>query len=285
MGPGEYTFEVIAENEDGIWNVEPATISFIILRPFWQTWWFIGALALLAGILIWQFILWRIRVNNRDNNNDRRVVELQSSALRAQMNPHFTYNAMNSIQSLIAQDDNENATIYLAQFASLMRNTLDASIDKTISLQKELQIIKEYLLLEKLRFKDKFEFEIEVEKNVRPSAISVPPMIIQPFVENAILHGILPSGRNGIVRVEVKQSGDDSILIQIIDNGAGLNIDDKSSREHESHGTTITKSRLRLLNKENTLTIVNRKEEGENVSGTRVSMLVKILSSQSGKHT
>lgn len=205
--------------------------------------------------MIYLIIRWRIRVNNNKNLITQQLLELRSSALRAQMNPHFTYNALNSIQSLIASDDMEKASIYLAEFSNLMRMALEASSKELVTLEEEIDIVKHYLLLEKLRFKEKFIYTIDIEPNIALKKIEVPPMIIQPFVENAIIHGLLPKQKPGKVSIRITQN-DGALSILVIDDGIGVNqAAKKKIPGATSRGLEITRSRIHLLDKRNELTI------------------------------
>jgi two-component system LytT family sensor kinase len=197
---------------------------------------------------------------------------LRSSALRAQMNPHFTYNALNSIQSLIASDHTEQASVYLAEFSQLMRSALDASAHEVITLRKEINIVEKYLLLEKLRFKTKIEYDVQVDPNLLLDSILVPPMIIQPYVENAIIHGLLPKQTPGNVKINIRKKEANQLIIVIKDDGIGFaKSAESNSAGSTSKGMEITRSRILLLNRRNELDV-----ESEEGNGTTVKITLHV---------
>ena len=214
--------------------------------------------------------------------------QLQLKALRAQMNPHFMYNALNAIQDYITSDEMENASKYLAKFSNLMRRSLEYSDLESIVLEKEIEFIDEYLSInEKLRFQDKFTYKIEVDDEIEEDLFCVPTMIIQPYVENAIEHG-LRSINNGFVHIEFTLLDDDTILCVIQDNGIGrdkareLKTMDIRYQNHRSRGTLITETRLKLLNdsKENQVfvkTIDLKNELNGEPLGTRVEVVIPVV--------
>lgn len=185
------------------------------------------------------------------------ATKLQMKALRAQMNPHFMHNALNSIQDFITSGDLTNASIYLSRFSELMRQSLDYSELEIISLEKELEFLENYLLLnKKLRFEGKMDYKIHVDEDIEEDIFGVPTMIVQPYVENAIEHGIraLESGLLGFIRLDFKQLDEDTILCIIEDNGVGrekarqIREADPKYLNHKSKGTQITEERLQILN-------------------------------------
>lgn len=212
---------------------------------------------------------------------------LQLKALRSQMNPHFMYNALNAIQNYITSNELTDAAKYLAKFAKLMRQSLDYSDMEIISLEKELEFLENYLLInQKLRFEDNIRYKIKVDDEIEEDIMGIPTMIIQPFVENALEHG-LRAKKNGFVKVEFKLYDENTILCVIEDNGIGrdkvreLQVLDQYSLAHESKGTRITKERLEILNKSRnkgvfikTIDLKDRKTK--NASGTRVEIQIPI---------
>lgn len=259
LPPCNYKFQVLAANEDGIWSSVPATFSFKITPPFWQKWWFRGAMLLLAGIVIYSAFALRLRQIKRKNEAERNklaleknVIELEQQALRLQMNPHFIFNALNSIQGFITRNDTAEAKRYLAKFSKLMRQTLENSRESFIPLAEEIEMLENYIALEKLSHKDRFEFEIELDDDIDPEAISIPPMLIQPFIENAILHGVLPlNDRKGEINISFKLLNDKLLICIIKDNGVGINqslkLKSKLSNSHKSTAYKVTEERLQLI--------------------------------------
>ncbi len=214
---------------------------------------------------------------------------LQLRALRAQMNPHFVFNALNSVQNFITSNDGTLAAKYLAQFAHLMRQSLEYSELEIISLEKEIDFLRDYLEInEKLRFENKLRYEINVDEEIEEDILGVPTMIIQPYVENSIEHGIRPK-KNGLIKVNFTLRDENTILCTIEDNGVGrkqarlLQQDNPNYKNHRSLGTKITQERLEILLKskdrdEKVVDIIDLEDEvtGESL-GTRVEILIPIM--------
>ena len=212
---------------------------------------------------------------------------LQLKALRAQMNPHFFHNALNSIQNYITSNDPSAAAKYLSKFAKLMRQSLDNSDRELISLEEEITFLEHYLYVnQKLRFGDSMEYSIEIDEDLEEDIIGVPSMIVQPYVENAIEHGLKPQN-GGKVQVTFKPMDDFSILCVVEDNGIGrdaaarLKAMDPILSDHKSKGTAITKRRLDILHKSSGKIYVKEIDlvsEGGKPLGTRVEVQVPIKS-------
>jgi len=185
--PGNYTFEVKTINEDGVQSSVPAKIEFVIAPPYWQTWWFFS---LIGGtiILIILAIVWNQLSRQRLRN---RVSALRLQALQSQMNPHFVFNAMSTIQSFWVQKQPKVALIYHAKFAKLMRLIFDYSKEVSIHIEDELEFLKIYTSLEQIRFEDEVEVIFEVEDQFLEEDVYIPPLLIQPIVENSFKHGFL----------------------------------------------------------------------------------------------
>ncbi len=215
------------------------------------------------------------------------TTELQLKALRAQMNPHFMYNALNSIQNFITSYEISSAANYLAKFAELMRQSLDYSELQVISIEKEVDFLEDYLFInKKLRFQDKLEYEIKLDPEIEDDIIGVPTMIVQPYVENAIEHG-LRLRNNGKVVIEFLLEDDDTIKCVIEDNGIGrrqalhLQSQGEYGHKHQSRGTDITEKRLSLLSNKGGskggVTIIDLADAvTKEPTGTRVEILIPI---------
>ncbi|RKE92284.1 sensor histidine kinase [Ichthyenterobacterium magnum] len=205
----------------------------------------------------------------------------KNKALRAQMNPHFIFNSLNSIQYLITKKDNTSALKYLSKFSRFTRNILESSIETDILLSEEIAMLKDYLELESLRFKDVFSYTINVSDDIDPDAIEIPLLVIQPFVENAILHGFINKkiGANSLDINFYKRDG--FLICEIDDNGIGRENSKsiKSIRKKRSRGLEVTKERLYLFNQlnneTNNITIVDKKNDDGDSLGTKV--IIKIL--------
>lgn len=285
--PGSYTFSVYAMNNDGVWSTHPATLSFTISPPYWETVWFRVGLALVVlGIIVLVFMIrYRYLKKTEKEKNElyRKIVDTELKALRAQMNPHFIFNSLNSIQCFILDNDTRGAYKYLGKFSKMVRQTLNNSRKEMITLAEELDTLKLYIELESLRFKNAFAFNIEVNEDIDPEDIKVPALIIQPFVENAIWHGLMPKGEKGMLSVKLETSGN-TIKCIIEDNGVGRKKAAMTSSfkdGHESMGIAVTRERLEALNaKYNvslTLDIIDLYDSSQAVSGTRVELFFPLI--------
>lgn len=285
LPPGKYYFFVEAVNKDGIWSEQPATLNFVINPPFWQTTWFRSLLVILIVLLgsgIWSISYLRLkRKSERRDEYNRKLAEVELQALRAQMNPHFLFNTLSSIQHFITLSRSEEAINYLSKFAKLMRVILENSKSPEIALKDELNALEIYLELESLRFKDKFDYEIKVDDALDRNYDMIPPLLIQPYVENAIMHGIMHLKKKGHISVTLERQGD-KMKVSIRDNGVGR----KRSKEfedqkmHKSRGMSITRDRLEIINtsrKSNlSLSITDLESENSEPEGTLVEIFIPI---------
>lgn len=247
---GRYIFEVRAINEDGA-RSKTETFNFSVSAPIWLRWWFILFVFSFMAVLTYFFVNRRIRRIKRQARIENELKTSQLTALKAQMNPHFLYNALNSIQDLILQKDVKNAVRYLTKFSHLMRQILDASGMTSISLGDEIKILQLYLDLEKLRFGDDFQYEIRVDSNIDEEFMKIPSMIIQPFVENAVKHGLLHKTK-GIKRLILDFKKEDLLVCTVKDNGVGrakaAQIQERQGKNRTSFATSATQKRLDILN-------------------------------------
>lgn len=224
-------------------------------------------------IIIALLFIRQLRTNSR-----QKTIELQQKLLRSQMNPHFIFNALNSIQNYLYENDPDNAAVYLSKFAALMRLILDNSREEYISLQSEIKTLELYLELQQLRFENRFNYSIDIDKGLDIDFIAIPPMLAQPFIENAIEHGLAGKKENGEITISFKLE-DETILFEVKDNGIGITDSFANKKDtqksHKSLGTNITKERLEMLNKgrKNKIwyKIIDLKTEGSgNITGTKV---------------
>jgi ligand-binding sensor domain-containing protein len=296
ISPGKYIFLVKACNEDGIWNKVPQKIRFEIKAPFWLQWWFITLeiivfIALIIGVF--RFQVNRIRKKSREMQKQlqmaKEIVELEQKTLRLQMNPHFIFNALNSIQSNIGTGNEKEARYYLAKFSRLMRQILDNSRNAVITLEEEVQTLENYLLIEKFCNGDRFDYQINVDLNLEADFIQIPPMLLQPFVENAIKHGFKQkdasneNNQRGLIIVDFKEKGN-ILECSVTDNGIGrekANELNQLSKEtyHKSTALLVTQERLDLLNEnENfqSLEMIDLYDENGVATGTKVMLRLKI---------
>ena len=200
------------------------------------------------------------------------VVEQELKALRAQMNPHFLFNTMNSIKGIIIKKEVRKATDYLTKLSSLIRAILTNSEKKNIPLSQELEALKLYIELESLRFTTDFNYRIQVDKELDQNFTRIPPLVLQPFVENAIWHGLLPkvTGRN-ILNVNIFRI-EDIVFCEIEDNGVGRRkiLENKPKKEHQSMGISITQKRIQLLHPKNKIQIIDLVDQKGSPLGTKV---------------
>jgi hypothetical protein len=284
LTPGTYQFEAKALNSDGIPSEKAATFFFTIEKPFWLRWWFIFIEILLGGLIIYLFIRSRLVVVHKKEEEKTRInkmlAEYQLTALRMQMNPHFIFNAINSIQHYVLQNNAELAYDYLTKFAHLIRMMLNNAQEKSLSLQHELEMLSLYVDLEKLRFDKGFEFTLTLDENIETDQIYIPAMLIQPYVENAIWHGLmnLKGIRPGKLEVIIKEiPGAIKIIIQ--DNGVGRKIAKELRKRstHKSIGMELNNKRLALLsslpeNEKASITILDLFDENNEPVGTVVEI-------------
>lgn len=283
--PGNYIFEVKASNDNGIWNEKPARIEIIIKPPFWRTWWFI-AISFLAIFAI-GFIVIRARLNyirKKDSEKLQNQIEkanFELKALRAQMNPHFIFNSLNSIQHLVRINDTNSATKFLSKFSKLIRQILHHSEETFISLTEEINTLQLYLELETMRFKNKFTYEIIIPEGLEADFIKIPSMIIQPYVENAIIHGIGEIESGGKIEISFEQIAGNRLKCIINDNGIGIDEAFKrkqSNSLHKSMAGKISSERLEILKKlfdaETGVEITDKSIQGKR--GTQVVLILPV---------
>ncbi len=234
------------------------------------------------GLLIFRGV--RLKNERKLSEMKRQISEITQANLRQQMNPHFIFNTLNSIQYYMYQHDKLATNNYLTKFANLMRKVLENSRQTSIPLQDELHALNLYLELESIRFKDKFEYKIKVDEEIDPLMYKVPAMLIQPYVENSICHGLMPKEGRGHVSIDLKLNGG-SILCTIEDNGIGREAAavrrSKSENNHNSVGTSIVSSRLDLVNSLYGTTLKTRytdlKNENGDAEGTRVEIHIPVI--------
>jgi ligand-binding sensor domain-containing protein len=257
LPPGNYTFRVKCIDRDGLYSETSLPLTIRITPPFWKTGWFRGLLALTA-IALALLLMYRQKIRRKEKEQlridyERRIAAMEMNILRAQMNPHFIFNSLNSINTFILKNDQENASEYLHKFSSLVRLILDNSRNDWISLDNELKALELYLDLELARFGHTFSYTISVANEIKTNAVMVPPLIIQPYAENAVRHGLTQRKEpGGKLAISISKAGD-SLQIEISDNGIGraaaAKLDSKINKLHsQSHGMTITKERLGIVN-------------------------------------
>lgn len=278
-----FIFHVRARTGQGDWS-EVVGYSFSVAPPFWLRWWFIALEALLAIGVITTIVLSRRRARIAKREKEwfeirSRMLALEQQSLNSSMNRHFIFNALNSIQYYINRQDRVAANRYLSDFARLIRKNLDSSQDNLTTLRDEIERLELYLKLEHMRFRDKFNYEIRIDPSLSPDQIKVPAMLVQPFLENSIWHGLLPREEGGEVVVEIRAAGE-FLEFVITDNGIGIenSLKNKTTADnHISKGMEITQNRIELIRKTTGKMIELRgpyqlhEDHGQN-GGTRVEI-------------
>lgn len=276
LGPGTYKFMVKAEN-NGIFS-RPIFYSFRILSPFYQRWWFSTVLALVLGGFIALFYRRKLRKQQLKSDQLNELNASKLTAIQSQMNPHFIFNSLNSIQDLVLKGDVTNSYTFITKFSNLVRRTLNYSDKDFIDFDQEVKLLELYLSLEKLRFKESLEFTLETNEI---DDIQVPPMLIQPFIENALLHGLLH--KEGLKKLKIEFKLEETLICEITDNGIGREkskeIKERQRSEHESFAIGAIKKRFEILEKhfegELGFEYIDLKN-GERILGTKVILKIPI---------
>ena len=247
---GNYLFEVKSKTINSNWS-KTARIEFKIETPYYKTSLFY--LIILGLLLLATYFLFKNTQNYYKHQNDvqERLRKSELTALRAQMNPHFMFNALNSIQEFIIKEDKRSANFYLTRFSKLMRQILNNSDKNVISLKNELDSLNLYLSLEALRFEDHFEYNINIDDSIDTGLIKIPSMLVQPYVENAIKHGLLHQKGNKLLDISFSIKNQ-HLICEVLDNGIGRKqsaiIHKNNKRLYPSKAMSLTKERLNLLN-------------------------------------
>jgi ligand-binding sensor domain-containing protein/signal transduction histidine kinase len=288
LQPDTYQLQIRARKYRSNWS-QPVLMTVTILPRWYQQWWARG-IVILLGLTLVAFILRDVirriqRAEMRKTEYNRRIAELEAKALTNQMNPHFIFNSLNSVQHLIMEKEEKQALNFLADFATLMRQMLNNSRKSHISLEEEIAFLTRYIELEKIRFANVFTYQFILQDELKEYTIYIPPMIIQPIVENAIKHGLAP--KNGSGRLEVKLVlRDDMLYCSVDDDGIGWDRANeiKSGRlvKHESTALSVIRERLQIIKSFNgnvgKLEIIDKFKSGfGNKEGTLVEILIPIV--------
>lgn len=248
---GDYIFEVSAKSQNGNWGPS-AKIAFSITKHFWQSLWFLSILILLVAYIFYKVAVYITR-KQKDKEQEQlllknKVLMLEQQALQAMMNPHFVFNVMNSIQHYINTQNTASANRVLTGFGRLIRKNLEICTKSYITLEEELEYLNLYLKLEKNRFGEKLKYAFMVDEEIDREETLIPSMLLQPYVENAIWHGIMPKETGGEIQINIKIKDNDYLNIEIIDDGIGIDNSLKNkSGTHVSKGMQLTRERLNLL--------------------------------------
>jgi ligand-binding sensor domain-containing protein len=288
LPPGRYTFQVQSCSGPESCS-EPAVFSFRIGKPLWRLWWFRLAGGLALSALLYSFIRWRIRLVRRQEETRREKLEVQNhllqleqKALQLQMNPHFIFNALNSIQSLASTRDTRETRRQISHFANLMRMILANSRREKISLQEEIATLESYLRMEQFCREADFTFSIQPPPDIDPEEIAVPPMLIQPFVENAVVHGVAHLPGRGAIDIQFSLR-EEILTCEISDNGVGRKRASGWRRStapgHQSTAMEVNRQRLESLlagRQLKALEVIDLTGEEGRAAGTRVILRIPV---------
>jgi hypothetical protein len=287
LPPGSYEFQLSAMNKFGV-NSDLLSQRFSVITPFWLTTWFDALVVAMFAAGTWALTSWRIRTIRRRQREKgqltRKMMELERMALQAQMNPHFIFNCLTSVQQYIVDQDIPSANKYITGLAKLIRLTLNNSSLAFIRLKDEVKYLSAYMALEKLRFKEKMEYSIDVDPQIIQTSCYIPPMLIQPYVENSVRHGLRHrKGGMGYIRLSVCQNQEAErprLTIIVEDNGIGR---ERSAQyqtaqhiEYQSKGMTMTAERIRMINAayggDIRVEVIDLEDAAGQPAGTRVVM-------------
>jgi LytS/YehU family sensor histidine kinase len=283
---------VKAVNAYGKWSEKAVSIE--IVPAWWSRWWFRLSVLLAVVAIIYFLVKWRLhekyRLQMERSEKEKelsrlqhRTAQLEMHALRAQMNPHFLFNSLNSINRFIIQNNSDQASGYLTKFSRLMRLILQNSQHELIPLESELEALKLYLELEAVRFDHHFTYSIHVDENLDMSMLKVPPLIIQPYAENAIWHGLMHKEEQGKLVIDLREDGD-YLICSITDDGIGrkkaAELKSKSASTHKSMGMKITADRIASMKwrkaNDNGIQITDLVLPDGTPAGTRVEIKIPI---------
>ena len=283
--------------ENGMESNQILKVRLKIRPPFYKTIWFYFGIILALSSLLYFYIRLKIKQVSREalirNDYNQQLANIEMSALRAQMNPHFIFNCLNSINRFILVHDTEAASAYLTKFSRLIRLILDSSRAEYISLEKELQALSLYVEMESMRFQDSFQFSLQVGAGIATEAVLIPPMLVQPFVENAIWHGLMQAPPELVKRlsIHITQPDNGCTIIEITDNGIGRArakaLQSKSLSRQKSYGISLSQERLSLMNraknKNSTIRVDDLHDENGEVKGTKVTITIENDESNIGR--
>jgi LytS/YehU family sensor histidine kinase len=287
LSPGAYTihFRLGAMHE----HYPVQSIHFVIHKPYWETVWFKVLLAFVLIGIVYLVFRWRTnelkqktRLLEEKVENEKKYHQSALKAIRAQMNPHFFYNALNTIQSFIYSNDKKNASTYLSKFSKLTRTILEMSEKENITLSEEIAALTLYLEFEQVRFNHDFNFSINCAPNIQTDKTCLPPMLIQPYVENSIKHGLLHKKEAKELKIDVELQGK-ILVVTVDDNGVGrkqsIELNTRKKSKHQSFATQANQQRMDLLKTRDlhaTVSIEDKYDIYGQATGTRVILRIPI---------
>lgn len=271
-----YDYVLSDEEVKELYEAPNPNTSRIIIK------WVLLIITILFGILLlYLFLRYRINLANQKEKQKLEtynvLLETELRVNRALMNPHFVFNSLNALQNFILKNENERANDYLVKFSKLMRKILENNMSDVITLEAEIDLLLKYLEIEDLRFEENIVHSITVDSGIQASTINIPVMMLQPFVENAIWHGLLKKPGEKILNISFERIDDNCILCTIEDNGIGRTKNEHLNPERKSLGISFIKQRLRLFNKMHRLNCKLTIEDKPNQSGTIVKIILPIL--------
>ncbi|MEO7445559.1 MAG: histidine kinase, partial [Ferruginibacter sp.] len=295
--PGNYHFYVKVANNDGLIGESKQLLALNNIPAWYQTWWFKLLCVVVIISIVYFFYQQRIqkekakglaksseaRLKQLSAEFEKQIAETEMVALRAQMNPHFIFNVLNSINKYILVNEGEKASFYLTQFSRLIRQVLENSKSEKVPLEADLQALKLYIEMEKLRFGDQFSYDIKVDKEIDQQFVQLPPLLIQPYAENAIWHGLMQKKEKGHLNIIITSPEINTLKVIIEDDGIGRKeanmLKSKSATKHKSFGMQITKDRIAIVNKLFNMEATIQFDDLENhgiATGTRVTLNIPV---------
>ena len=278
LSPDSYSILFRAQTANGSYS-KVKVVSFIIHPPFWKTWWFIATFIIVTLGLLFLIIRYVLRKKKAEN----RIIKIELKALRSQMNPHFSFNTMNSIQSFILNNKPDEALEFISDYSKLVRMILMHSSQEFVTIEQEIDALKLYLKIEQSRLNNRLTYDIIIESSIDLNFEKIPSMLLQPYVENAIWHGISPKPNGG--RIVISVLGNSEMLkVLVEDNGIGRAAAQKlkksTSEKHKSFGMAITSERLELMKlnrkKHLAMKVIDLKDENDLACGTRVELDIEL---------
>jgi len=259
----EHDFRNFKLKQEELQYQQERTISLLIYS-------FIFAMAVTIFFLFFQ----RMRLRAM-----KQQLEARMEALQAQMNPHFVSNCLHSIETLINTNRNKEASTYLIHFSRLARLILDHSRQKVISLSEEIESLEHFLKIEKLRMGDKLNHKFVIDQSINPDQIMIPPLLLQPIVENAIWHGLQPKEEGGNITIEFLKENETTLYCAITDNGVGMNYHKSKMEGHQSHSGQIINERIEMIDKQQgaSIKIIDLESEKGKISGTKVELFINVI--------
>jgi len=289
LNPGIYNLEL--EAFDGhSWIAYTSPFHFTMKAPWWKQGWFLILIGLSLVFGVWVVFKGRIEKYKRELIIARQIADLESKALRAQMNPHFVFNSLNAIQECIVTGKIDEAYTYLTKFSRLLRMVLEQSDVTEVSLQAEIEVLDLYVSLEKLRFRDEMKIHFEVDEELDPEEILIPPMLIQPHLENAIWHGLRDQAGEKLLTVSINEKIPGYLDVIVQDNGIGrvkaehLKKNRLGQQKHQSKGSKLSEDRMTILKNrfpQTSMRIEDLYDKQGEALGTRVHLAIPLLEKKS----